>query len=66
MGLLQAYRLYPDIYPETLSIASYTISLFLVFWYPAGVDIGAEPAKSYEVAPTFEAFLQKIRTWGDA
>jgi hypothetical protein len=27
---------------------------------------GAEPAKSYEVAPTFEAFLQKIRTWGDA
>ena len=27
---------------------------------------GAEPVKSYEVAPTFEAFLEKIRTWGDA
>lgn len=27
---------------------------------------GAEPVKSYEVAPTFEAFLQKIRTSGDA
>ncbi|MBR1282608.1 SMI1/KNR4 family protein [Bradyrhizobium sp. AUGA SZCCT0177] len=27
---------------------------------------GAEPVKPYEVAPTFEAFLEKIRTWGDA
>jgi len=27
---------------------------------------GSEPVKSYEVAPTFKAFLEKIRTWGDA